>query len=171
MLRSGTSSLLRAFTSLSVAAAPGAARQVANPLRAAPSAARSLYYSGSHYDATHMRKAKNPELPPDDECAKVSAKVFGTAKIRYPPPGTPLWLGWGVSSLASTALHAFSIADTATPPLQGYLGYKKPLLKKTHRIRPLCFLKPKKIGPTGFSCVFLFLRKHRPTGFSCFLMN
>mmetsp|Transcript_31110 Transcript_31110/g.72799 ORF Transcript_31110/g.72799 Transcript_31110/m.72799 type:complete len:157 (+) Transcript_31110:89-559(+) len=84
MLRSGTSSLLRAFTSLSVAAAPGAARQVANPLRAAPSAARSLYYSGSHYDATHMRKAKNPELPPDDACAKVSAKVFGTAKISNP---------------------------------------------------------------------------------------
>ena len=48
--------------------------------------------------------------------------------------------------------------------VQGYLVYKKTLLKKTHRIRPLRFLIAKKIGPTGFSSVFLFLRKHRPTG-------
>ena len=43
--------------------------------------------------------------------------------------------------------------------------------QETHRIRPMRFLIAKKIGPTGFSSVFLFLRKHRPTGFSGFQMK
>ena len=55
--------------------------------------------------------------------------------------------------------------------LQGYLVYKKTLLKKPHRVLPLRFLNVKKIGPTGCFSAFIFLRKHRPTGFSGFLMD
>ena len=47
--------------------------------------------------------------------------------------------------------------------LQGYLGYKKPELKKPYRICPPRFLNLRKRGPTGFFHGFLNLRKWGPT--------
>ena len=82
MLRSGASSLLRAFTSLSVTGAHSA-RPAAGQLNAVPGAARSLYFSGSHYDKEHMKNAKNPDLAEDPGCAAAQTKIFGTAKIRW----------------------------------------------------------------------------------------
>ena len=56
-------------------------------------------------------------------------------------------------------------------PLQGYLGYKKPEVKKPYRILPPRFLNLRKRGPTGFSGFLKKLRKRGPTGFSGFLIN
>ena len=47
--------------------------------------------------------------------------------------------------------------------VHGYLGYKKPELKKPYRIWPPRFLNLRKRGPTGFFHVFLNLRKRGPT--------
>lgn len=42
------------------------------------------YYSGSHYEMTHMIGAKNPDLPKDEKLAQAAVKIFGTAATSNP---------------------------------------------------------------------------------------
>ncbi len=60
---------------------------------------RLLYFSGSHYDKTHMIGAKNPDLPEDPVLADAAVKIFGTAATSNP--------------------HQRSIRKLLTAPLKG----------------------------------------------------